>query len=116
MQYHLELHVSVNQELYLKAMMGLIARQTFKPEDVAKFVCPTVNSAQILKSYNLCDGSRTQAEIVKETGVDNSNFAKKVKKWEFDGVMLRIERGNDECPLHVFPISEKLLPKNKSKS
>lgn len=102
--------MSGNQEIYLKAMMGLIARQTFSPDDVAKFVCPTVKSGRMLKSYNLCDGTRTQAEIVKSTGVDKSDFGKRIRKWEFDGIMLRIERGKDICPLHIFPISEKLLP------
>jgi len=103
--------MSENTDFYLKMIMQLIARQTFTAKDVAEHVCPTKKSAKGLKAYNLCDGSRSQAEISKLCEIDRANCQKMLRRWELEGLILRVPHGNELHPLHIFPISEKLLPK-----
>jgi len=103
--------MSDNTDFYLKMIMQLIARQTFSASDVAAHVCPTKKSTKSLKAYNLCDGTRSQAEIGKVCGIDRANCQKMIKRWELEGLILRVPHGKELHPLHIFPISEKLLPK-----
>jgi len=103
--------MSENTDFYLKMIMQLIARQTFSAKDVADHVCPTKKSAKSIKAYNLCDGTRSQTEIAKMCGIDKANCRKMIKKWELEGLILRVPHGKELQPLHIFPISEKLLPK-----
>lgn len=100
-----------NTDFYLKMIMQLIARQTFSAKEVAEHVCPTKKSAKSLKAYNLCDGSKSQTEIGTLSGIDRANCRKMIKRWELEGLILRVPHGQELHPLHIFPISEKLLPK-----
>ena len=100
-----------SSDFYLKMIMQLVARQTFSVEDVAGHVCPTKNSAKSLVAYNLCDGTKSQTEIGNICGIERANCQKMIKRWELEGIVLRVPHGNELHPLHVFPISKKLLPK-----
>ena len=103
--------MSENTDFYLKMIMQLTARQTFSAREVAEHVCPTKKSAKSLKAYNLCDGTKSQVEISKLCGIDKANFQKMIKRWELEGLVFRVSQGKERLPLHIFPISEKLLPK-----
>lgn len=99
-----------NSDVYLRAMMSLIARQTFSTERLAQIVSPTTN-AKLILAFNLCDGSRTQADIVGELKLDRGNFSKTVKKWEEEGAIVRTESENGTALVHVFPLPETLIKK-----
>lgn len=93
-----------NEEGLLRAILATVARQTFPPELIQKIVAPQANSSKWLEVYNLCDGSRSQAEIVKETNVDKGALSKKLKKWTEEGIVVRLTEGDNERPVHVYPI------------
>ena len=103
--------MSDNTDFYLKMIMQLIARQTFSPQAVADIVCPKKTSGKSLKAYNLCDGSLSQMEISKTCKIDKANLGKMLKRWEIEGIIIKLPHGTGYHPLHIFPISEKLLPK-----
>lgn len=75
--------------------IGLLGRIAFPPETLEKIVMQGSGEKQ-KEAYNLCDGTRKQADIAKEVGLDASNFRKTVKRWEREGVLVRI--GDDGSP------------------
>ena len=64
-----------------------------------------------LRAYNLCDGSRTQADIAKELGLDPGNFSKTLTRWIDEGIVIRIGEKRESRPLHVYPLPAALLKK-----
>ena len=98
--------MSSNEEGLLRAILATVARQTFSPEDITNIVAPQANSAKWIKVYNACDGSLSQAEIVKKTKVDSSDLSKKIKKWIDAGILVKLADGKTDYPVHVYPIPE----------
>src|SRR5690348_12141162 len=94
--------MDVNESL-LRAIFATVARQTFRPEDVAKVVCPTAGSEKQVAAYNLCDGRTPQAEIGKKAKIDKGNLSRSLSRWIEAGVVVRL--GTDQHPLHVYPLS-----------
>ena len=68
-----------------------------------------------LRAFNLCDGSRTQAEIGKELGLDSGNFSKTINRWIDEGIVIRVGEKREARPLHVYPLPEGLLKKGTKK-
>ncbi len=101
-----------NSEVYLKAMMSLVARQTFPPDKLAQIVSPLSNE-KLIEAYNQCDGTRTQAEIVAQLKLDASNFSKQLKKWIDEGVVVRVTDDGAVRPVHVYPLADKFLAPKK---
>lgn len=95
-----------NADIYLKAMMSLLARQTFPPSQLAELV----GRDKQLEAYNLCDGSRTQTEIAKQLGLDSGNFSKTVARWVELGILVKTSEGAETRLVHLYP-----LPKAKKK-
>lgn len=95
-----------NSQVYLKAMLAMMARQTFPPEKLAELV----GKGKQAEAYNLCDGTRTQAEVARGLGIDSSNFSKTVAKWSEQGILIRIAEGKEMRLVHLYPLP---LPKGK---
>lgn len=93
-----------NGDVYLKAMMSLLARQTFPPDRLMELV----GKEKQLDAYNLCDGSRTQSDIAKHLGLDSANFSKTVGRWVELGILIRVPEGSGFRLVHLYP-----LPKPK---
>src|SRR6266545_4901508 len=66
----MEVTVADNDEL-LRILVQLNGRQAF-PAEMLRGI---VGSGKCVVAYNLCDGSRTQAEVVKEAKVDQVSSA-----------------------------------------
>lgn len=96
-----------NSDIYLKAMMSLLARQTFPPSQLSELV----GKDKQLEAYNLCDGSRTQTEIAKSLGLDSGNFSKTVSRWVDLGILVKTSEGAETRLVHLYPI-----PKMKKKA
>jgi len=94
-----------NSEVYLRAILSILARQTFPPDKLG----PLVGGDKQQAAYNLCDGSRSQGEIAKQLGLDSGNFSKTVGRWIELGIIVRITEGKEARPLHIYP-----LPVSKS--
>lgn len=93
-----------NQEVYLKAILATIARQTFPPEALSKLVAPTKAGDRQLVAYNLCDGSRSQTEIAKELGLDAGAFSRTVSRWVDLGILVRVGEKRETRLVHLYPL------------
>ena len=93
-----------NSDIYLKAMLSMLARQSFPPETLSGLV----GRGKQLEAYNLCDGTRTQAEVSKELGLDHGNFSKTVSRWVSLGILIKVNEGKEIRPVHLYPLP---LPK-----
>lgn len=103
-----------NSQVYLKAMMSLIARQTFTPERLAEIVSPLAN-ARAYEAFNLCDGTRPQGEIASALKLDTGNFSKTIKKWIDEGVVVKVTEDGKEKPVHVYPVPDRFIQAAKKK-
>jgi len=64
----------------LKAILATVARTTFPPDVLYKFVAPTAGSHKQLLAYNLCDGETSQAEIGKRANLDKASLSRSITK------------------------------------
>lgn len=100
------------QETYLRAILATVARQTFPPARILEII----NAGEKhQRAFNLCDGSRSQAEIVKELGLDRGNFSKTVSRWTDEGIVIRVGDNREARPLHVYPLPDALIKKDLKK-
>ena len=95
-----------NGDVYLKAMLAMLARQSFPPKQLASLV----GRGKQIEAYNLCDGSRTQTEIAKALSLDSGNFSKTVTRWLELGILVRVSEGKELRPVHLYA-----LPPEKNK-
>jgi len=93
-----------NEEIYLRAILATVARQTFPVVLLEKLVAPKKGLEKQVAAYNLCDGTRTAAEIARELGLDTGNFSKTVGRWLELGILIRVGEGKENRPLHVYPL------------
>lgn len=99
---------------FLRAILATVARQTFTPSKILEIMGPAAGEKQY-RAFNLCDGTRTQAEIAKELGLDPGNLSKTLSRWIDEGILIRIGEKRDSRPLHVYPLPEALLKKGAKK-
>ena len=98
------------QNALLRGILATTARQTFSPARLVEIIGLGAGEKQ-QRAYNLCDGSRTQADIAKELGLDQSNFSKTMARWSDEGIIVRVDEKRDMRPLHVYPLPESLRKK-----
>jgi DNA-binding MarR family transcriptional regulator len=100
-----------NADVYLKAMMSLIARQTFSPEKL-KALISSRGTLKLCEAFNLCDGTNKQTEIATKIGIDQGQFSRTVKQWIDDGIIIRVGDGKDAKLVHVYPLPDRFLKQN----
>lgn len=113
--FHLEEGGMASQDQFLRAILATVARQTFSPDFIFDTVAGSGDKGKQLRAYNLCDGTRSQAEIGKELKLDPSNFSKTLNRWIDSGIVIRVGEGRDTKPLHVYPLPETALNKRGKK-
>ena len=96
---------------YLRAILATVARQTFPPSALHDLISKGGAGEKQLRAYNLCDGTRTQAEIVKEVGLDAGNFSRSLTRWVDAGIVIRVGETRDVRPVHVYPLPATFLKK-----
>lgn len=99
-----------SQDIYLRAILAILARQAIAPARLAEIIGTTAGEKQH-RAFNLCDGTRTQAEVARELGLDPSNFSKTLARWVNEGIVVRIGDNRDARPMHVYPLPETLMKK-----
>jgi DNA-binding MarR family transcriptional regulator len=104
----------MDDSIYLRAILAILARQTFPPMQLQELIARGGAGERQLKAYNLCDGTRSQAEIAKDVGLDQGNFSRSLARWVDAGIVIRVGEGRDMRPLHVYPLPESLAKKGKS--
>lgn len=102
------------QDSFLRAILATVARQTFPPARIVEIIGPGATEKQF-RAFNLCDGSKTQAEIGKELGLDPGNFSKTINRWIDEGIVIRVGEKREARPLHVYPLPEAFLKKGSKK-
>jgi DNA-binding MarR family transcriptional regulator len=101
-------------EQLLKVLVHVVGRSVVPMEKLEQIVAPTRGSEKQIRAFNLCDGSRTQAEIVKVLSLDPGNFSKTLARWESAGIVYRLKVGSDQRLLHLYPLPERKPPRPAS--
>jgi hypothetical protein len=91
---------------FLRAMLAIVGRSAFAPQQVHRVDTPHGGSDKQLASYNLCHGNTPQADIAKKAKLDKGTMSLALGRWIEAGIVVRI--GKDQLPLHVYPLSKKL--------
>lgn len=105
-------------EALMRAQLAISARSLFTARELLDKIAPTSKGGtNIVKAYNLCDGTRTQAAVVKQLKLDPGNFSKLVNRWIESGLLFKIPNAKDKHLLHLFPIAvETLQEREKEKN
>ncbi len=95
-----------DNEALLRAILSVTARQAFPPERLAEIVLAKGAGVKQVEAFNLCDGSKTQGEIAKDSKLDAGNFSRTVSRWVDEGVVFRLGEGREARLLHVYPLPD----------
>lgn len=99
----------------LRAILSTVARKTFSEGGLRDLVAPRGSGSSQLAAYNMCDGTKTQAEIGKAQKIDPGSFSRTVARWVDAGIVFRIPEGREVKLLHVYPLASESAPKERSK-
>ena len=88
-------------EYFLAYLVQLVGMVAFPMEKVYRVVG---TSPRLLRAFNSCDGTVTQAEIAKKHRIDPGNFSRTANRWVINGVAFRIGSGKDARLLHIYPV------------
>jgi hypothetical protein len=93
-------------EELITALINVMGRVAVPQARLREIVAPqgTVKNAKQIAAYNLCNGTKTQAEVRKIVGIDVGNFSRTVGRWEQKGVLFRL--GKDKLLLHLYPLED----------
>jgi len=88
------------------------------PYERAKELLEKNTTPKQIKAFNLCDGTRSQAEVVKAAGLDQGNFSRATTRWIENGLMFRLGSGRDARLLHVYsvPAADFVKPRKRAGS
>jgi DNA-binding MarR family transcriptional regulator len=96
----------------MRMLLRVVGRSAIPVAEVQRVVVPNKASEKLLAAYNRCDGSRTQAQIVKELHLNQASFSRAITRWEAAGVLFRVRRGREELLLHIYPLPSPSSRKN----
>jgi len=90
-------------------MISLLGRLVFSEEKLKKIITKNSNKPnQLIKAYNLCDGTLTVNQIGnKIEGITSRALNDAVIKWEENGILFDLGekiRGKPVIPLHLYKI------------
>lgn len=95
--------VQLPTEDLLRMLLSVTARLAFPAERLRLEVVGKVRFPERwIKAYNACDGVRSQAEIVRLSGIDAGDLSRAIKRWVDAGVLFRV--GANELPLHLYTL------------
>jgi hypothetical protein len=114
----------MNDDKRLADLLGcaiqIMGRLAIPPDKVSEIVGA---KKKLIEAYNLCDGTRSQKEVVKTLRLDQGSFSATSKRWVRNGVAFWIGEGKETRLLHLYPLSttsvrqergnQKQLPKRK---
>jgi len=101
-------------EQLLECMVHVIGRRAVPLEEVQKIVG---KGDKQVKAFNLSDGARTQADVVKKAHINQSSLSSTSKRWVQNGVAFWIGESTDRRLLHIYPIPQpKSTPKKRTPS
>jgi len=95
-----------DSDAILRAILNVTARGHLPARKLVGIVVPSGSGEKQRQAYNLCDGTRSQAEIAKTLKLDQGNFSRTLGRWIDEGVVFRLGDGRDAKLLHVYPLSK----------
>jgi hypothetical protein len=90
-----------NSEDLLRCLVQVVARAAIPRDQVVQIVGTGGKQA---KAFNLCDGTRSQAEVAKKTGLHQASLSRTFARWVENGVAFWVGDGNEARLLHVYPV------------
>jgi hypothetical protein len=87
----------------LSCAIQILGRLAIPADKVSEVVG---NKKKLVEAYNLCDGTRTQNEVVKKLRLDQGSFSATSNRWVKNGVAFWIGEGKERRLLHLYPLSE----------
>jgi hypothetical protein len=93
-------------EALLRAVLSVTGRQSFPQDRLVEIVLFKGAGKKQLMAFNMCDGTKGQAEIAKKLKIDSGNFSRTVSRWVDEGIVFRIGEGRDAKLLHVYALPE----------
>lgn len=96
----------------LRCLMHIIGRSAMPQEKVFELIG---DGRKQIAAFNLCDGTLSQSEVAKKTGIDGGNFSRTSARWVKNGIVFWVGEGNDAKLLHIYPISQTVTKKAKKK-
>jgi hypothetical protein len=96
--------MSENTEALLRAVLSVTGRQAFPPDRLVEIVLFKGAGGKQLQAFNMCDGTKGQAEIAKALKIDSGNFSRTVSRWIDAGIVFRLGEGRDAKLLHVYAL------------
>src|SRR5436309_459727 len=80
-------------ETLVMLLIRAIARGPLPVTAVEQIVSPTAASAKMRRAFNLCDGTRTQAQVAAAAKIDQGQLSRAITRWEANGVLFRLGSG-----------------------
>ncbi len=102
-----------NQESLLRAILSTIARQTYSPAQLRAAVAPVGDGTKQVAAYNMCDGTKSQAEIGKTLKMDAGQLSRTISRWVELGLAFRLGEETEQKIVHLFRIPEDTPRKEK---
>lgn len=98
----------------LRCLVQIIGRAAMPTEKVFELVG---RGEKQVEAFNLCDGTLSQREICKKTGIDAGQMSRTFTRWVENGVAFWIGEGQAARLLHIYPLptSAKAKPKKEKK-
>lgn len=96
----------------LRCLVQIIGRAVMPSEKVFELVG---RGEKQIEAFNLCDGSLSQKEICRKTGIDAGQLSRTFTRWVENGIAFWIGEGQAAKLLHIYPLATTTKPKAKSK-
>ncbi|MGH9930895.1 MAG: MarR family transcriptional regulator [Pyrinomonadaceae bacterium] len=97
----------------MRCLVHIIGRAAMPPEKVLGIVG---RGPKQIKAFNLCDGTLSQKEVCKETGLDAGNLSRTFTRWVESGIAFWIGQGQAGRLLHIYPLATVIRAKPKKKT
>lgn len=89
-------------EQLMQCLVQVVARAAIAETRVREIVG---TGAKQLRAFNLADGTKSQLQISKATGIDQGNLSRTFQRWVESGVAFWMGEGKETRLMHVYPIS-----------
>lgn len=86
----------------LRCLVHIIGRAAMPVESVYSVVG---RGAKQIEAFNLCDGSLSQKEVAKRTGIDQGQLSRTFSRWVENGIAFWIGEGRDARLIHIYPLA-----------
>jgi hypothetical protein len=57
-----------------------------------------------IDAYNICDGTLTQSQIARKTGIDQGNLSRTFSRWVHSGIAFWVGEGKEARLLHIYSV------------